>query len=761
VGYPIILQVISNLDEKYSSIGILALFNSEPIKKYYLYSLYISLIFVVYSLKIPPFSYLMEIEIISILFNNTSSLLLFVSTSTLVVTFILLINKVIIYYRPINLTQYLINKHKDNISDNDYKYFEAISDVFLYSIKNFNNNIINTIAEFLYSDFKEQRRKKEYLIEGYPEIYYKLIYSTSLELLAKYDSRMSFLHYRINGGKFLLGEMENGKIHETTYNYLWSIQIQSITKKNDDVLMYFWQNAHSHIIYCLQNISPVNSEDYKTIINEKEISLRKEERNRFLEFLYVLGAIILNEGRYNCLKRIFNFTMQIPPKYELLPNSFEELFEWLLYFREPYIFHTHEHRHRYFLPEKEGIMTDTFLAEYISQYLALHFLRLYTIDSINFIKETSELTIFKNKKPREKHALINNLEYFGKLIEKTITNKKVMSIITVDIDFHRWCKDNHKPEPIFLIDSLKLNQEKSIDHDHSNNNPDDEKVNDFFEKSKDILVNTLDILKVLKSSNNFIGNTKSWYLKGFRQVIQKQAFMDDEQQVTGYSGFDTFLAEGIKRNILLGLPEIFYLNKSKIYLLNPKDILDAMNKLNILSKQYFIVSFGINYHYLKYQNTDISIESAEKDEKIISETKDFKIINLNGYEIICFDSTSQLVGQSFFILNREDLPQIIFQEISEIDKKKYQLEPISEEIKLFASIIDLNKNHELREEIASKNKDLDYHKYVLACLELLIEFKWKESIEMIQIRVNNEYSQAGIPHNLNDVMPFRDEKNEK
>ena len=55
IAYPILFQVVSGLDEKYSSILINDLFNQEKSKKYFLFFLITSLVLIfLWILKLPP-----------------------------------------------------------------------------------------------------------------------------------------------------------------------------------------------------------------------------------------------------------------------------------------------------------------------------------------------------------------------------------------------------------------------------------------------------------------------------------------------------------------------------------------------------------------------------------------------------------------------------------------------------------------------------------------------------------------------------------
>lgn len=115
VAYPILLQVVARLDEKYSSERIVELFNQEWESKAFPYSLYSSLFFIViWSLNLQP---LIHTNCsLDYLIENSAVLLIAINTILLVVFFFLYVKKILIYYSQTTLIPYLIKKHNESHS---------------------------------------------------------------------------------------------------------------------------------------------------------------------------------------------------------------------------------------------------------------------------------------------------------------------------------------------------------------------------------------------------------------------------------------------------------------------------------------------------------------------------------------------------------------------------------------------------------------------------------------------------------------------
>jgi sterol desaturase/sphingolipid hydroxylase (fatty acid hydroxylase superfamily) len=111
VAYPILLQVIAKLDDSYTSVRIVELFEREPRRRWFRVQLPISLVTLfMWTLKLPP---LPPFENWGFLVDHSGALLVMIMTVLLVISFILLVNRIFTYYVPSRLVSYLIRQHRE------------------------------------------------------------------------------------------------------------------------------------------------------------------------------------------------------------------------------------------------------------------------------------------------------------------------------------------------------------------------------------------------------------------------------------------------------------------------------------------------------------------------------------------------------------------------------------------------------------------------------------------------------------------------
>jgi len=111
IAYPLVLQVISKLDDTYGSTRIIELFESEWVRRWFPYQLYASLFSVfLWSLKLEP---LYPFKELGYIVDNSGTLLVICNTILLVVAFILLVNKLFVYSTTSSIARYLMEKHNE------------------------------------------------------------------------------------------------------------------------------------------------------------------------------------------------------------------------------------------------------------------------------------------------------------------------------------------------------------------------------------------------------------------------------------------------------------------------------------------------------------------------------------------------------------------------------------------------------------------------------------------------------------------------
>lgn len=739
VAYPLLLQVIARLDEKYDSDRIVFLFDKELEGKFFRYSLMSSLILIViWSLKIQPFC---QIDGINFLIDNSAKILVASSTIALVIIFFFFVNKILIYYTPSKFIKYLISKHnkisKHHNSDNEFIYFESLADILLQSIKRQNKTHALKLSQFFNSAFYLEREKNKNKPTSYPEIYYEVVYKLIEELAVLKEKRNYPLEYRTGGSVWLLGELTDSYVSNQTYAWLWRNLRLAIHYLQEDMIVSHWENAHKFYSLSLPYIyeHPTYSSEIFQVKNSEEVNNRKLQRERFIEFHYALGGLLLYKKMYTCMKRIFNHTHSEPPKYELLPETMDEIFKFYYEVIDPYDRTFSWISSQYSFPDQSGLNSDGVVKQYISSYMALLFLRQYTL--IPYLTTMKPLEYPRIPESQvEKKEWIDGLDYFKELVSEHLENTEIINKLNLNFLTRQWCLENNKPYPLDFIDNFKENlvsnyEEKSLTLQIS-----EEKVSQFNQSTKTILEKTLGEYQLINNPDKIEGESDKWYVGGQKMLQSKEVFSDDSN--THHFNFDSILASIISSNIKEGFASTFLLKKSKSYLLKSEDIFPSIDKLEI-NEKYVLIFFGFNLDYFINQMNISNLTN--------NKYKDIDIISVNG---------TRFNYSTIFILKKADLPVVSTRSISKEIIQKYSLKDISDNLNLYTSVIDLNNTTD--EIFQENNKDgkeeNEIKKSLLLSVVISTEILWKKNINIINITQYSQYENNGLPNSLREITPF-------
>lgn len=115
----------------------------------------------------------------------------------------------------------------------------------------------------------------------------------------------------------------------------------------------------------------------------------------------------------------------------------------------------------------------------------------------------------------------------------------------------------------------------------------------------------------------------------------------------------------------------------------------------------------------------------------------------------------------FFIMREKDLPAIEHRVLQQNEIDELQLVTINEDLKIYASVIDINKaeNRSTRDRWSLNSEAGGQDLKVQMALAFLSVILWKDSRDVIQISVYSEYREQGIPNVLNDVKPLENRGN--
>jgi len=623
----------------------------------------------------------------------------------------------------------------------DLKYFSALSDLLLQSIKTQQTTYSRTLSDFFYTAFKKVRDKFTNEPVVYPELYYETVYRAIEELAILKEKRNYLLEHRTSGGVWLLGEIQGKEISEITYAWLWKNLLLALRYGQDDLIMNHWETCHQYYSYSMPNIYPEynNEANNFQVSNQAAVDKRKAERQKFIEFHYALGGLLLFKERYACIKRIFHHTQSQPPKYELLPESMLEIFKFYFDVRDPYERKYTWISHQYPFPALSGLNSDFVIKKWIMSYMAILFLRQWTIFPYLMTMRPLDFPPIPTTQGEIKQW-IDGLDFFKELVSEHLKNTELIKTLDLDFISPEWCAENHKSYPTTFIEEFKSTLEGAY-HSNALDLPlSNEKILQFENSTKAIIESAIEKFNPINNSTvTNDDNTDKWYVNGQRMLQSKDAFAENPE--VHHIEFDSFLASVVSRSLNEGLGEIFFRKMSKSYLLKTEDFFKAIDKLEI-DETHVIVNFGINLDYFINQ---LNVSGLSND----------KYKNTDIYSF----SGSHIVRDSLFILKKTDLPSISTKPIAEEIIVKYNLKKISETINLYASVIDLNHTTlEVYNENKQNKTDDEIRKSVLLSIIISSEFKWKKNIEVIQLSKYSEFFQKGIPNKLDDVKPTENEK---
>jgi hypothetical protein len=202
IAYPIVIDKISNIGDKYSSEYIPVLFNNEfpqrslkinfgkrlfniPVFNLTIYCTLSSFLFLIFEIP-PPADYN------NWFINNSADYLALSLTILLIILFFIWLNKVALYNgKSKSLLTHLINKYnksKPNTETQNY-HLKAINEIALYAIEKQDEHLQETLLEFYHTVFAKIRRnhdKSKPLV--YPVDIYFLINKIN-EIVAKDENK--------------------------------------------------------------------------------------------------------------------------------------------------------------------------------------------------------------------------------------------------------------------------------------------------------------------------------------------------------------------------------------------------------------------------------------------------------------------------------------------------------------------------------------------------------------------------------------------
>lgn len=393
MAYPLILQAIERIDQKYTSSVL-----STDLRKRWQFKAFNVLIIVCIAC-VGILAYVLEC------FDNEWWKYGVVSAAVflillLMIDVVLLVQQIIDYYSPKDLLRMLKKNAKKRDADAllDLAKFAAKTDDFMLHV-----NSLSEIASLFYEE--QQKAPKDKPVEYSPELY------DILSKVAKrvgdptlFDDRYNYIGILAT----VYNHSSEGGLSQDTLLRIWEMVNRAAKAGNTGWFRDYWTYADQYYrFYKLNGRTPLSDNNLK----------------EFYQYHVMIGGLLIYFKRYDWLTHIMRFSQSQPGKFELIPGTLGRIFDmvWLVDELNEKPFGLYK-KYQY-LGLEEGAKIDDAIAGYTYQYLALLIIRLWTYNDYNinyadpFILPAADEEFVENNE-----RMINRVEWMKKNVERWYNN---------------------------------------------------------------------------------------------------------------------------------------------------------------------------------------------------------------------------------------------------------------------------------------------------------------------------------------------------
>ena len=453
IAYPIIVDKISNIGHKFSSNYLANAFENEfpqiklfgiipgrsrriTVFEWVLFFTIGSFIFLI--LDREPFfwkdSWMMQ---------NSAKLLTLFLTISLVVIFIIWLDKVSLYNgKSTRLLTYIISEYRKLKKDQDDKYhFKIINELAIFAIRTQDKGLEETLVNFYTEEFNNYRanfirpREEEkpdgfenFKVEFNHEFHYG-IREIIREVAKGRNEDLQSLEYFVVSGVWLMGQgIFETPISNDTYKELWRNVV--LISNNPKFVGNYWGTAHQYFNFGLQRVYGTDYNfETKKYDNQSLIDKRDNERKGFFEFHLALGGLLIYQKNYEALKTLFTYTQHQPPKYVLLPNNMTEIFTWFSSFKDEFGRGYYPIDLSYPFPGLDNLGNRRRVTFYICQYLTLLFLRQFKLPEHNTYDNFTRQPTLPQTEVLELLRWQESINYFRFCLKKVLKDENLLNTI--------------------------------------------------------------------------------------------------------------------------------------------------------------------------------------------------------------------------------------------------------------------------------------------------------------------------------------------
>lgn len=737
IAYPLINSSIERIDEKYGSSMLTSRFSNELHFYLFKWLLAANLIVVV----INPF-----------LLDQSEHVYVYITIQTIVTialmaSFFLLYDTFQLYNAAGKLHEQIWadfqNVRKETASKAAIHFREWI-DLTSFILRSSDTEAIRNIYDEWAGFIEEFYRKQEKIT------FANYIYD-GITLLNKRLCKEEYEPMTINNGNSFLTMflLSNSYVSENTYTMLWKNLICQVFYKKEEWVMNYWTDASQIFDFNMQRISEydLNPKTHNAY-TKNDVEVHDAERNRFLEFHVMLGALFLQQCKYSLVKRLLSFTQSDSPTYPLVPSTLGECFRVFtslsnLYRDNPFVLDQ-----RYPMPQFRGLATGKILGA-ANMYIALLTYRLYTLPwypyGVEYVFSLPAIPANSHDIQKAKEDMIA-LKY---CIEQVAFRAEYLEIIGLGDIKQRISKINEqyhsdiKCLEYYIEDYLKAlndaDEKLRVQQPYSQNKIDAIKAS--IVKEVECILQQYSLFQ--EPSITAKVPTITYLVDGtVCQLYPNYAFVD--KPAVSFVDVDSSMSYAMLYKFRYYFATTFLAQNSKQLNVDSQSLFEAIDKLNLSPKNHVIIAFDV---YLKYFIG--KIEGLSESEKSKNE------YSYKGIRIYNFNSGSRALANYLYILNDKELPLLKFKEPTQDWIDKYKLENYGENsYNIWVGLQKIADNPTLLSDDERNQIDGAPNEFSLFASTLISNVIWKKKVKMLCIKSMHIGVDNGNSINVEDVKTF-------
>ena len=725
LSVPIMLQVIERIDSRYGSTRLAERLKSEKVIKTCIALLILAFGTSTYAVfcKFPsPWD--------CWIMYNSADLIAFVSCVALIVWFLLACRIILTYYNPEKLQDRILDEYTKSKTTEDKErnfldWVDLTQSLMGASDRTPAFKVYDTIGKEIYGALDKADEGgvvlPSYVVKGITSI------NENLCLMPRRP-------FSINNGNQILENLivQPEKLSDDAYRLIWNnLQLQLFYDQEDWVYEY-WSAAvqvYDHQLARLYEGVP-SFMNPDVVITSNDVDKRNALRKRFKEFHITLCAAVLREKRYDLLEKLLDYFHAMTPEFEypLVPSSVAEIQEAFQMINEsPRLdFGADEY---YPMRGMKGIV-DGIIMGSVKRYLTLLYVRVFS----NIGRIRSTYVNYPDSLGGLKR-LNEDADYLQRTLSSVLGNKDLMDILSFD-DFNK-----AKEEMVNVLKSIKdgvVAKEKDLKKNKPN--AADIVVENLEETKKLVQIRLADYRQFVRAPKGD-EDVDTFYLRGVSSYLfPNEAFQHDAG--ISYVNMAESVTGASLTNIQHGFASVFYQKKQKYFKINSEKVFFALDRL-ALNKEYVIVAFDVFLDYYLNKN----VKGLVKNDGGYS-YKNVPIIRLHG-------GPSDLVTHKLFIMKKMDMPSLSYTVPNDNIIKKFELKLLSEDYKLYGSVVKLSENAELLKGVDQLSEE-EALNYSLFNVFVNAKMAWEQQAPVVCIKLMYDLKDNGTSNSIDIVKPFED-----